>query len=149
MSSKFNRPRRPIDKENMYIISTSLGTTQDKTTIRTATVAETYVGGHIQLSMIRVSGGGVVNCALVVIPEGLSVPTISTTDGNPIFTPEEYVVWSGSYFIGGSSVEPLVIKEKLKAMRKMKNGDELAFIARGSVATVATVTANITAFFKQ
>ena len=100
-------PKRPIDKENRIIVATSVGTSQDESTLRTSTVAETYTGGHIQLSFLRVSGGGQMNAVLAMVPEGLTIPTVATSDGNPIFTPEEFMLWSCTVFLGSSSVEPV------------------------------------------
>ena len=149
MSNRYQPARRPVDKESVYVYSSSIGTTQDNTNIRTSTVAETYTGGHLQLSISAVSGGATVLVVLAMIPEGITIPNISSTDGSAIFTPEEYSVWSGAFFIGASQTETLVIKEKLKAMRKMKNGDRLALCIRASGATTANVTAVVTSFFKQ
>ena len=53
MAKRQYNPQRPIDKENMYVFASSLGTTQDETVLRTSTVAETYTGGHIQISITR------------------------------------------------------------------------------------------------
>ena len=149
MSSKYKKAARPVDKEQMYLIASSLGTTQDNQDIRVSTVAETYTGGHIQVSLQRVSGGGVIQCALMMVPEGVTNPTLTTTDANPFAQPEEYVLWGASVYLGSNSVEPVILKDRIKTMRKMKNGDALVFACRGSVATVGTVTALVTAFFNQ
>ena len=141
-------PRRPIDKELVFVKSDSVGTTQDAMTIRTSTVAETYTGGHITIAHTRQSGG-YINIVLAVIPEGLTVPTVSTTDGESLYQPEEHVVWATTFRSASSSVEEHHRVAKIKAMRKMKNGDRLVLIARGSAASVGNITCVVTAFFKQ
>ena len=142
-------PKRPIDKENMFILSNSLGTSQDATTVRTSTVAETFSGGHIQISIGRVSGGGVVQVALVHIPEGASTPTLSSTDGDPLCNPEEYMLWGASVYVPTASIEPVIMKDRIKTMRKLKPGDTMRVLMKGGVATVANVTALLTSFYKQ
>ena len=150
MSKKYQAgPKRPIDKEIMLVGSSSLGTTQDNTTLRTSTVAETYTGGHIQISAVKVSGGGFVAFVLAMIPENLTIPTISTTDGSALFVPEEFVLWSGVAYITSTSAETIILKDKIKTMRKMKNGDRLVLCQRGSAATVTTTMSVVTSFFKQ
>ena len=149
MAKKYpSGPKRPVDKELMYIKADSLGTTQDNTTIRTSTVAETFTGGHIQVDVTRQSGG-VINMVLAMIPEGLTIPTITTTDGNSLFVPEEYVVWATTFRIATGSVETISRSARIKTMRKMKNGDRLVLCAVGSAATVGNTSCVVTAFFKQ
>ena len=145
---KYSGPKRPIDKEQAYLSGSNIGTTQDSSTLRTSTVAETYTGGHIQVSVARVSGG-VLNMVLIVIPEGLTIPSVSTTDGNPPYTPEEHVLWAGTLRISSSSVEQHLLVGKIRSMRKMKNGDRLMFLIRGDGASVGSFSAIVTSFFKQ
>ena len=133
----------------MYLIANSLGTSQDNQAIRTSTVAETYSGGHIQCSISGASGGAVVQLALMIVPEGVSTPTLSTTDANPIAQPEEFVIWSASVFVGATATETIILKDRIKTMRKMKNGDFLVMAMKGGGSSVANVTALVTAFFKQ
>ena len=135
MSSRKYSPQRPIDKANTFAFASSLGTTQDNTTLRTSTVAETFTGGHLQLSISRVSGGGYVNCVLCMIPESVTIPTITITDDNPIIAPEEFALWTGSYYIGSNATEIVIDHARIKAMRKMKNGDRLVWSIRASAAT--------------
>ena len=141
-------PKRPIDKELSYLRHDSLGLTQDNSTLRTSTVAETYTGGHITVDCTRQSGG-VINVVLVVIPEGLTIPTISTTDGNSLYVPEEHVVWATTFRIASGSVESSYREAKIRTMRKMKNGDRLILSAVGSAATVGNLSTVVTSFFKQ
>ena len=149
MARKYNSPKRPVDKEQMFLTASSLGTSQDNQAIRTSTVAETFSGGHIQCSISKVSGGGYVQLALMIVPEGVSTPTLSTTDANPIAQPEEFVIWSASVYVGASSVETTILKDRIRTMRKMKNGDFLVLAMKSSASTLCNVTALVTAFFKQ
>ena len=149
MARKYQTPKRPIDKDITYVSSASLGTTQDNSVLRTSTVAETYTGGHINASVVPVSAGGIIQMVLAVVPEGITSPTLTTTDANALYTPEEYVVWSQTFALISGQVTPIQVNAKIKSMRKMKVGDRLILSARGSVATVGTTHVLVTAFYKQ
>ena len=144
-------PKRPVDKESIFVRGTSIGTTQDDTAIRTSTVAETFSGGHISGSVLPVSGGGFMQLALIFRPEGSTTPTLTTTDAADLLStgPVEWVLWADSFELGASQTEPFKFNAKIKTMRKMKNGDSIRLEARGSVATVGTYSAIVTLFFKQ
>ena len=86
---------------------------------------------------------------LAMVPENLTIPTISVSDNSQLFVPEEFVVWSGTVYLSSAGLETVILKDKIKSMRKMKNGDRLVFCARGSTATFGTATAIITSFYKQ
>ena len=120
MARKYHTPKRPIDKEIMYIRAASIGTTQDNSVVRTSTIAETYTGGHINVSVSRVSGGGVLQLALCCVPEGLTDPTLSTTDANTLYSPEEFVVWSQTFNVPSNMVEVIQVNAKIKSMRKIR-----------------------------
>ena len=141
-------PKRPVNKI-VFINTETIGAAQTNSSIYSSTVAETFSGGHITGSLSSSASAGTVIIALVVVPSSVAVPTLSVTD-NTLIEPEQYILWIGCFSLLANTVGSFYpINAKIKAMRKMKPGDDLYVCTLGSGATTGVFSAAITVFFKE
>ncbi len=142
-------PSRPKDKLLVTLLNIPT-TAAAAVTLFTATNAQTYTGGWIQWSVYGGTNATTIAAALLYVPEALTVPAILNTTGNPIFDPEQWVLWSIVVsFPATALAQPLLGYHKIKAQRKMKNGDRIIFQTIGSSANTGQFTSNHTIFLRQ
>ena len=140
--------KRPVDKVAICLFDAAVGTTQKAIILRTAAMAETFVGGHIQGTMQAVTSFAQLVIALV--REGVTIPTISITDNTVILTPEEWIIWSHATVDSAASPGgPNDFSERIKTMRKLRKGDRIVILARSSTSNGLVLACNFTGFFKQ
>lgn len=143
--------KRPIDKE-LIAVSQTLTNSQSSTTLKTTTFPCTVVGLRWDLSgsSSLTTGPSRADWAIVVVHDGLSESTMSTSDGSDFYTPEQDVLAFGSGRImdadGGAGNLQVHWSGTTKTMRKLKQGDVLKVISLASNAN-AGVFQGIVQFF--
>ena len=150
------KSKRPIEKAIKAIIQT-VTTTQSNNTLFTAGNAQTYTGGTLSLSVSSVASVDApaqMFWALVFVPESRQPSTMTITNNADLYLPEQDVLACGpiTFWDGASASETTVqwtFSQKLKSMRKMKEGDSLSFLTLSNVASSFVLAATATLFFKQ
>ncbi len=144
---------RPIDKELKAVVQTST-TSVGTTTLKTTTFPGTVVGLRWNLSVrsIIATGDSSVYWAIIVVPDGQSANTPSTSNAGDFYTPEQDVLAFGIATVRDNDVGsgPSIIHTEgtTKTMRKLKQGDLLQFITLSTVANSAETNGVIQFFFK-
>lgn len=122
--------------------------------MNTTTFPATVVGLRWSLSFSTNVTTADVRCywAIVVIHDGLSAQTISTSDGSDFYTPEQDVLAFGvidtTDYDNPAGPVAQNIEGSTKAMRKLKAGDKLSFITLNSIANGTLVRGAIQFFLK-
>ena len=146
------RVRRPIEKLSMNYVDNP-GTSQDNFTLRTSGAPETFVGGFLIGNIAKGASTSRVNfaVALIIARDGQTVSTLNLTEGQALYKPEQDVLW-GTFLVtpkAADSDETILLKEMIKAQRKMKAGDTLRLINLADAANGPQITATFVGFFKQ
>ena len=140
-------PARPVAKVSELALDISLGTTQVSQTLRTSTMAETFVGGNIQGNVVHLLEPSRVSMALVIRKDGTAVPALSTTSGAKLVSPEEWMLWG---FVSAGQIDTNNrFNDRIKTMRKLKEGDSIMLLMLGSATDIGLVIAHFIGFFKQ
>ena len=145
-------PKRPIDKT---ILSVDLlgSTSQSNLILRTAEVAETFSGGNINLSAVKVAQSSRDSMTLVIVlqRDGNALNSVSLTHGAKTYTPEENVLWSRVFAFPGVSLAEMgyITADRIKTQRKLRVGDKLVLLTKALVVNSINITGNFTGFFKQ
>ena len=124
--------RRPITKEVLCVVLTSVAAAQATSVLYTATFPVTMVGLRWDLA---IGGGfnaliGNYAWAIVFVPEGTGVSTLAQGNLAPIYLPEQHVIAFGRG-VTSSSVPLITYNSNTKAMRKFQTGDQLVFVLSG------------------
>ncbi len=147
------RVQRPIDKELKSVLQTST-TSMVQSTLKTTTFPGTVVGVRWSLTFLsaQAASDSICRWAIVLIPDGEAVNTIATSDGSDFYTPEQNVLAFGVIGIKdndlGSGPTAANIEGTTKTMRKLRQGDILAFVTLASVANSFTTGGCIQFFVK-
>ncbi len=146
------RAARPIDKE-LKVVNQAVTNSVTSTTLKTTTFPGTVVGLRWSCGAQSTSTtDAVVHWAIVVIPDGEAANTPATSDGADFYTPEQNVLAFGVFRVannaetGGNMTH--VWEGTTKTMRKLKQGDVLAFITIGNAATSVNLDGVLQFFFK-
>ncbi len=141
--------KRPIDKALINVFKSGVDGTQVTTTLVTATFPCTVVGLRWDLSMLTDGGTtpGSYGWAIVIVRDGVTVSTISLTDGGTFFAPEQDVMAYGSGVLQQIDIgSGHHYNGSTKTMRKLMGGDKLLFLFIG-VATQTTLVRGTIQFF--
>ena len=138
--------KRPVEKE-IIVQQDTVGTVQVSNTIHTSTVAETFSGGNIEISLGPATNTGFIVWALMYVKGGQATPALSVAD-NSNLVPESSILATGVYQ-SVASTQPVVKSFRVKTSRKMLGDDQIVFASIGSAAACASIMATITLFFKQ
>ena len=148
-------PKRPIDKTLVTVAHTA-NTVQQSTTLYLATTAVTFSGGVVRgsIAILPTSLTVTIGWAIVYSRQGFNPNTISITNATDFYDPEQDVICSGIVSAsGGASTTEVVsfpIVEKIRTMRKMKEGDSIIFLAIASTTNSSAVIRVVPSlFFKQ
>lgn len=148
------RARRQIEKVQKNVSLALTGTVQSDSILFTVTDPVTITGLRWDFTATPVvdsgSGSALWWWALVISRENIVVSTLVTSDGNSPYVPEEHVLVAGTYSTGDIAQGPAFIAERdgvTKTMRKMKGGDTVHFISKGSAATQQCVVNGVVTFF--
>ncbi len=146
------RVARPIDKE-LKVVNLNATTTVASTTLKTTTFPGTVVGLRWSIGAATlVATDAVCQWAIVVVPDGEAVNTPSTSNGADFYTPEQNILGFGAFRLmnnaetGGNM--NINFEGTTKTMRKLKQGDVLAFLVFSDTATAAAVDGIVQFFFK-
>ncbi len=139
--------KRPVDKNLISILLSALDATQQTVTLVTATFPCTIVGLRWNMSHIQSASTGICDFAwaIVILRDGLTQPTLSTTSGSTFYNPEQDVMAFGVSTID-NNVQSNQWEGSTKTMRKMMGGDKLVFIGLG-VATNTSRVSGVVQFF--
>ncbi len=139
--------KRPIDKNLIFISQSGTDATQETTTLFTATFPCTVVGLRWSITMSQDGGTGLCNhqWAIVIVREGLTIPTLATSDAATFYKPEADVLTFGTGTVENNQTVSH-FEGSTKSMRKFQGGDRLFFIVVG-IASETTATKGIVQFF--
>lgn len=142
---------RPIDKDLISVSKSPLSTTQLSTVLKTATYPCTITGLRWDLDAVAITTAvDFVTWAIVVVHDGDSANTMSATDGASFYQPEQDVLAFGELLVSGNAQGNPIngAHGNTKTMRKLKAGDQLVFIAVGTVVSGASLGGIIQFFCK-
>jgi len=150
--ARFSKPVRPVDKELKFVNQT-ITTSVTSTVLKTTTFPGTVVGLRWDFGAVAITAAEqTVAWLIVVIPDGEAANTPAISDGADLYTPEQNVMAFGAARLrandsgGGSST--IHVSGSTKTMRKLKQGDVLAFITFGAVANGTDLDGCVQFFFK-
>lgn len=148
------RAKRPIDKKLTNVVVNNLvAAKQDVTLYDSATFPGTITGLRWSLSAVR-SGGtdatyGAFKWAIVVVPAGTTISTISMTGAGSMYDPEQMVLAFGcGTSWDNEGVNPIMFEGSTKSMRKLKAGDKLVFTAFGTATERHDISGTVQFFYK-
>ena len=111
------------------------GTGQTGTIQYTSPRNTTYMGGTItgcHLADLAATGKEFLLVLLIHVRENQAVGVISTTDGADGYLPEEDILWSKLFMGNDADMQSEIFTEKVKARRKIREGDVLRLEMRAS-----------------
>ena len=97
---------------------------------------ETFVSARGQLHVHpSQAAGGFLSMAIVRIPKGTAVLTLSTANDTELYAALEHLLWGECYDQAGDvdTEEFIRIPMDVGAKRKMRPGDKIAFLYKGTV----------------
>lgn len=145
------RVARPIDKELKFVNLTA-STSVVSTTLKTTTFPGTVVGLRWDMAAQAAASAETVTVwAVVVVPDGEAVNTPAISDGADFYTPEQNVLAFGAFRLENATVTTDNITHwegTTKTMRKLKQGDVLAFLVFSDTASACLVDGIVQFFFK-
>jgi len=146
------RAKRPIDKKLVNVqLATLDSTQQDSDIYPAATFPGTITGLRWDIMFQRTAGAtafGQYAWAIVVVPAGTTVSTLSLTDEGSLYDPEQMVLAFGRGLSWGVGETPAMFSGSTKSMRKLKAGDKLVFIAKGVNTNTHHVAGVVQFFYK-
>ena len=125
------RIRRPIDKSLIVINKPTVSGALGSTTLTTATTACTVtgIGWSLSSTLDGGTGTGTIYWAIVLLKEGETLGTFSSTDRATFYSPESNVLAYGFGHNRGNTVNRW--DSITKTQRKLMNGDKILFITVG------------------
>lgn len=145
-----NMGKRPIDKQLVVIKKDGLAGSQVSTVLSTATFPCTITGLRWGLDATQdagASGTAELHWAIVVVRDGNSASTLTTSDAGSLYQPEQDVLAFGTSVCHNSFDYQIQRWEgSTKTMRKMMGGDQLVFVAIGQ-ATQTHALRGVVQFF--
>jgi len=147
--------KRPIDKR---IVNVALGgvvaAQQSQTLYAAASFPGTITGLRWDITVTRQAGttGNLsqYKWAIVVVPEGTTASTLVLTGGSTMYSPEQNVLafGGGATFSLNTGMDQQVFEGSTKAMRKLRAGDVLAFVALGVATESVGIYGAVQFFYK-
>ncbi len=143
------RVKRPVDKAIVNITKAGVAGSQVNTDLFTTTFPCTIVGLRWHITMLQDAGTGAsfINWAIIILRDGLTADTLSTSDGSTLYNPEQDVMTFGIMQIDNNTTPASNVGET-KTMRKMQGGDKLVFLAIGVATNTATIRGTVQFFCK-
>lgn len=146
--------RRPIAKSLIMIVKEGIAAAQVSTQLFVTTFPATMVGLRWSLSCIQSVGtaGTQMQWAIVISRDGDTPNTMSTGDGNDMYSPESNVLAFGccvaKQWDGTSASAPVNFNADTKTMRKLKTGDRLDILFISEAANTWSVHGAVQFFVK-
>ncbi len=123
--------RRPIDK-SMIVVNSEDFTTQASIPIQTSTVFPgTLTGLRWSLGFVNSAGTAIGGLfwSIVVVPQGTTASTMSTTNAATFYSPEQNVLTFGSATsLTSVAAQNVMFEGSTKSMRKLKVGDTVVLL---------------------
>ncbi len=143
------RAKRPVDKAIVNITKATIGASQVNTDLFTTTFPCTIVGLRWHITMLQDAGTGAtfLNWAIIILRDGLTADTLSTSDGSTLYNPEQDVMTFGVMQIDNNTTTVSNVGET-KTMRKMQGGDKLVWLGIGVATNTCTVRGTVQFFCK-
>lgn len=148
------RAKRPIDKKlTNVLVSNIIAAKQDVTLYDSATFPGTITGLRWELSAVR-SGGtattfGHLAWAIVVVPAGTTISTMTLASAGSLYDPEQMVLAFGRGCTWDAAQGVVLNWEgSTKSMRKLKTGDKLVFTVFGTATERHDLTGTVQFFYK-
>lgn len=153
-ASNPRRAKRPIDKKlTNVVINNLVAAKQDVDLYASATFPGTITGLRWSLTAVR-SGGtantyGAFKWAIVVVPAGTTISTISMASAGSMYDPEQMVLAFGCGTTwANTGTDMLVYEGSTKSMRKLKAGDKLVFTCFGTATERHEISGTVQFFYK-
>lgn len=155
-STNTRRAKRPVDKQMPNVTQTGIVAANSATVLYAAAqFPGTITGLRWDLSFVRTTNATVkssLRWVIVVIPQSTTASTLSMTDGAAIYAPEQnvlaYGVVNAMNITAAGVTIPIQQMGSTKAMRKLKAGDALQFIAFGTATEAWAVDGTVQFFYK-
>ncbi len=141
--------KRPTDKKIIVISKATVNATDETTVLITATFPCTIQGLRWGVTVVQDGGTGNANFwwAIVILRDGLTQPTIVSSDGGTFYSPEQdCIVWETG--IIDNNVHGMHFAGTTKSMRKLAGGDEIKFLVKGSATNTIKLIAVVQFFCK-
>jgi hypothetical protein len=153
-TTSVRRSKRPIDKLLTNVkVNNLVAAKQDVTLYDSAAFPGTITGLRWSLAVVR-SGGtattfGEFAWAIVLVPAGSTISTISLTSAGSLYDPEQNVLAFGRGCTFSAAGEfPIMFDGSTKAMRKLKTGDKLVFTNMGTATERHDIAGTVQFFYK-
>lgn len=153
-SSTPRRAKRPIDKKLTNIVVNNLvAAKQDVILYDSATFPGTITG--IRWAICAARSGGTANTygafkwAIVVVPAGTTISTLSMASAGSMYDPEQMVLAFGcGTTVSATGDVPIMFEGATKSMRKLKAGDKLVFTSFGTAVERHDLSGTVQFFYK-
>ncbi len=149
MAQRLRIPKRPVDKQLVFVLHTGLNATQQNTTLITVTFPCTIVGIRWNLSAIQDAGtaNASIHWCLNILRDGGTQKVMATTDGATFYQPETDCLAFGVASIDNNTVTNNW-SGSTKTMRKMMGGDKFIFSSVGTTTNTSALRGIIQFFCK-
>jgi len=143
------RQRRPVDKSLTNVGPVTFTTTQNNTSLITATFPCTITGIRWSFTFLALAGENSGAWAIIRVKDGLTPGTMSFTSGSDLFDPEQECIAFGRWAVNDTIAPSIQLVEgNTKSMRKLMGGDQIYFIVNGTVANNTSVSGTVQYFAK-
>ncbi len=140
--------KRPIDKDLIVVTKDNLGASQTVQTLKTTTFPCTLTGLRWSIDIGGDGGTGLARThwAIVIVRDGNTANTITTTGESTFYEPEQDVLAFGVALTQADLWDPKHFDGATKTMRKLMDGDLVQFLMLGE-ATNTSKVAGVVQFF--
>jgi len=148
----YSKSKRAIDKQIIVVNLANVDATQLNTAIFTSTFPGTITGIRWDLAFDQAGGTG--RCfytwAIVLLKDGQALDTLTTTNGDELYQPEQNCLVFGHGIIqnGINLGQTNQVAGSTKTMRKVMIGDNLAFLIKGATTNTVSVLGAVQFFIK-
>ncbi len=141
--------KRPINKSLVAVLQSTNDATDTVTTLFTTTFPCTITGLRWDLTITQDAGTSTCFAywVIAIVRQGMTIPTIATTDGATFFAPESDCLVFGTTTIE-NNIQSKDFIGSTKTMRKMQGGDTLIFIGKGAATNTHRVDGVVQFFCK-
>lgn len=141
-------PPRQIQKTSGVLISTSTNAQTSTSLITNNLDGVTLVRMVGNLSIRAAGNAGATMVAFVIVRQNETPLTLSVATGSSIYSNEANILWSQLIQVPVTTNEIEIIPFDIRAMRKMKSGDQLYMLDISSVANCSILGMQMNLFAK-
>ncbi len=146
------RARRPIEKSSIFLSSGAVGLTQVTNGLALTTIPSTVGGFFWDLNFVQDAGSAVaiIRWAIVIDRNGVTLSTMSSTNGGEIYSPVNQLIVAGAVASTGVDVGNAIrVAGHTKTQRKMKAGDDVVIMYQASSDTQTWHVTGVVTFFQK